>query len=249
MRPAEREAHKRVWVSGVSMAERTGLITAAGPFGPSLMAAAGARPGCASRVIFEGQVGAQEEDPQSLIQFGSRPGNVVRVSSPGDSRSALILLAMLRRPGVAPGSGAIGRVPGGVDARYARRGGRSGWPSEREARVHGRVRSRGSGTCPWEAARRDGRAAFRCRARCLGRVGGGARIVSIHVRSRGRTSEVRLRKMQQFAGEIPGHWRGLTGDPLVACGGPQPGRCGRRRGLRGGRRGSPGRGRGARRRA
>ena len=56
-------------------------------------------------------------------------------------------------------------------------------------------------------------------------------------------------KMHQFAGEIPSHWRGVTGDPLVACGGPQPGRCGRRRGLRGGRRGSPGRGRGARRRA
>jgi hypothetical protein len=56
-------------------------------------------------------------------------------------------------------------------------------------------------------------------------------------------------KMHQFAGEIPSHWRGLTGDPLVACGGPQPGRCGRSRGLRGGRRGSPGRGRGARRRA
>ena len=56
-------------------------------------------------------------------------------------------------------------------------------------------------------------------------------------------------KMHQFAGEIPSHRRGLTGDPLVACGGPQPGRYGRRRGLRGGRRGSPGRGRGARRRA
>jgi hypothetical protein len=52
-----------------------------------------------------------------------------------DSRSLLILLARLRRRGVVPGSGAIGRVPGGVFARCSRRTGRSRWPGARAARA------------------------------------------------------------------------------------------------------------------
>src|SRR5713101_8401753 len=49
------------------------------------------------------------------------PGFLLR----GTAARCGILLAMLRRPGAVPGSGAIGRVPGGVVARCSRCSGRS----------------------------------------------------------------------------------------------------------------------------
>jgi len=85
------------------------------------------------------------------------------------SRSVLVLLARLRRPGVVPGSGAIGRVPGGVVARCSRRTGRSRWHGARAARARRgacglRVRSRGSGRCSPVVPPRRGPGACQCRA-------------------------------------------------------------------------------------
>jgi hypothetical protein len=111
-----------------------------------------------------GKIGCVTESPTLLadaqpgpgasgdIRIRSRnsAGTTVRVSFSEVSCSVLILLVMLRRPGVALGSGAIGRVPGGVVARCSRCSGRSRLPGALAARAACglRVRSRGSGRCP-----------------------------------------------------------------------------------------------------
>jgi len=63
-------------------------------------------------------------DAAQVSRFPGRyysPGFLLR----GTAARCGILLAMLRRPGAVPGSGAIGRVPGGVVARCSRCSGRS----------------------------------------------------------------------------------------------------------------------------
>ena len=70
---------------------------------------------------------------------------------------------MLALPGVVPGSGAIGRVPGGVAARCSRRSRRSGVRTLRAACAL-RAPSRGSGRCRGVVSRRDGPGGRRCRA-------------------------------------------------------------------------------------
>src|ERR1039457_3880997 len=70
------------------------------------------------------------------------PGTTVRVCD----LSRLIVWVMLALPGVVPGSGAIGRVPGGVVARCSRCSGRFRARMPRAACAL-RARSRGSGRC------------------------------------------------------------------------------------------------------
>src|ERR1017187_220484 len=80
------------------------------------------------------------------------PGTTVRVCD----LSRLIVWVMLALPGVVPGSGAIGRVPGGAVARCSRCNGRFRARMPRAAGALG-ARPRGSGRCRGVVSRRGGR--------------------------------------------------------------------------------------------